>query len=215
MGNVIARETAAGAEIDREKGANLTSLRDHFDVSRYLLDQSDIIALLVLEHQVGMHDRFAQASYAVRSALHRQQTLNRELNLGPVTPSETTQRIVSGEAEKIVRHMLFADEAKMATEGVSSNSSFADDFQRAAPRDSAGQSLKSLRLGSRLFRNRCSYMIYSTAFDSLPPILKERITDLLRDALTGPDSRALGSHISPEEKARIVRILRETKPGIV
>jgi hypothetical protein len=214
-GNVIATPVADGAVLDIEKGANIKSLAGYFDTSRYLLDQSDIVALLVLEHQVGMHNRLAHGTYTVRTALHYQDALRRETGLDQNSGhSESTQRIIDAEAASIVRHMLFTDEAPMASEGVTSRSHFPDEFQARGKRDSSGQSLRSLHLGRRLFRNRCSYMVYSAAFDALPPPLASAIAEILKDALQGSDSRRLAAHLSGDEKARICRILGETKPGL-
>jgi hypothetical protein len=214
-GNVMATLFNDGATLDMEKGANLKSLAAHFDISRYLLDQSDIVALLVLEHQIGMHNRLAHGTYAVRTALYYQDALRRETGLtGDSLHSESTRRIIDAEAVSIVSYMLFQDETLMASEGVTSHSTFAEDFQARGGTGSAGGSLRSLHLGRRLFRNRCSYMIHSAAFDALPAPLTAAIAAMLGDALAGDDSRQLAAHLSAEEKSRICRILRETKPEL-
>ena len=151
----------------------------------------------------------------MRTALHRQAALQRALAPGPGGEmADSTRRVIDAEAERVVKCMLFADEARLAPEGVTSPSPFLEEFTRTAPKDHEGQSLKTLRLGSRLFKNRCSYLIYSPTFDSLPEELRGRIAELLRQALAGNDEKHLGAHLSAEEKARIVQILRETKPGL-
>ena len=212
MGNALAKETPQGAELDMEAGANATSLARYFDVSRYPLDQSDIVALMVLEHQVNLQTMMTQAHYAVKSALYREDAMRREMPDAGPNLGDSTRRIITHEAVRLIKNMLFADEAPLASEGVSSDSSFAEDFARGAPRDSAGQSLKTLHLGSRLFKNRCSYLIHSPYFDALPSRLREELSRLMRDALAGEDAHNLAKHLRPEEKARIVSILRDTKP---
>jgi hypothetical protein len=212
LGNALARETPQGADLDMEAGANATTLAGYFDVTRYPLDQSDIVALMVLEHQVNLQTMMTQARYAVASAIHREDAMRREMPDAGPSLGDSTRRIITHESVRLIKNMLFADEAALAPEGVSSSSSFAEDFARGAPRDQSGQSLKTLHLGSRLFKNRCSYLIHSPFFDTLPPRLRGEISRLLREALVGEDSHGLASHLRPEEKARIAQILRETKP---
>jgi len=212
LGNALARETPRGADLDTEAGANAASLAGYFDVSRYPLDQSDIVALMVLEHQVTLHTMMTQAQYAVKSALYREDAMRREMpDAGPGL-GDSTRRIITHEAVRLIKNMLFADEAALADEGVSSHSPFAADFARSAPRDANGQSLKTLHLGRRLFKNRCSYLIHSPYFDALPPRLREEVSRLMREALAGEDPHQLAPHLRPEEKSRIISILRATKP---
>jgi hypothetical protein len=211
LGNALARETPQGADLDMEPGANATSLSSYFDVSRYLLDQSDIVALMVLEHQVNLQTMMTQARFAVVSAIHREEAMRREMPDAGPSLGESTRRIITHEAVRLVKNMLFADEAPLAAEGVSSASPFSEEFARAGIRDPNGQSLRTLHLGSRLFKNRCSYLIHSPFFDALPPRLRAEISRLMGEALAGADPHALASHLRPEEKERIVRILRETK----
>ncbi len=214
MGNAFAKEAGESIEFDPSQGANLTTLRRFFTVERYPLDQSDIVALMVLEHQVNVHNLLTAASFNVRAALHRQKALETELGLTPVAGlGDSANRIIQSEAERLAKALLFAEEAKLSSEGVTSTSSFTADFEARGPRDSQGRSLRDFRLGGRLFKNRCSYLVYSVGFDGLPAELKERLSDVMREALTGADSRQLAAHIPAEEKQRIVGILRETKPA--
>ncbi|MEZ5304942.1 MAG: hypothetical protein R3F11_30480 [Verrucomicrobiales bacterium] len=57
----------------------------HFDTAKYLQPTSDIVALMVMEHQIGAHNLFNQGSYAVRSAIFRRKALDKEL--GDPTPT--------------------------------------------------------------------------------------------------------------------------------
>lgn len=51
MGNVLARATEQGAELDVEAGANRMVLDPRVDAGRYLTPHSDIVALMVLAHR--------------------------------------------------------------------------------------------------------------------------------------------------------------------
>ena len=69
-----------------------------------------------------------------------------------------------------VDYLLFVDEPALAAP-VRGISRFAEVFSAGGPRDRKGRSLRELDLQTRLFKYRCSYMIYSPAFDALPPAL--------------------------------------------
>jgi hypothetical protein len=96
--------------------------------------------------------------------------------------------------------------------GVTSSAAFQKAFSANAPRTSNGDSLKDLLLSDHLFKNRCSYPIYSDSFHSLPAQLKQRICTRLHKALDleHPDSRY--AYIAHAERQRIVGILKETLP---
>ena len=72
-----------------------------------------------------------------------------------------------------------------------------------------GDSLRELRLYGRLFKNRCSYMIYSAAFDALPDPLRQRILVRLWDILGSDDEEDFG-HLGGSEKDRIRAIVSDT-----
>jgi hypothetical protein len=133
LGNALARETPQGADLDMEAGANATSLAKYFDVTRYPLDQSDIVALMVLEHQVNLQTMMTQAHYAVKSALYREDAMRREMPDAGPNLGDSTRRIITHEAVRLIKNMLFADEAPLASEGVASTSSFPEDFVRGRP----------------------------------------------------------------------------------
>ena len=115
LGNAIARETASGASIASEPVVDRTSLKDEFDVSRYLLDQSDIVVLMVLDHQVNLHILFARAQVSVRTALYRDAAVQLALNPGAAGGlGDSTRRLIDSEAQQAAKYMLFADEAKLA-----------------------------------------------------------------------------------------------------
>ena len=48
---------------DREEGANLESLEQLISPTAYLSPHSDIVALMVMEHQTQMHNAITAASY--------------------------------------------------------------------------------------------------------------------------------------------------------
>jgi len=53
---------------------NVASLKDKFDTDAYLSPHSDIVALLVFEHQMRMMNLITRVGWEVRVAVHDKQT---------------------------------------------------------------------------------------------------------------------------------------------
>ena len=110
-----------------------------------------------------------------------------------------------------MQSLLFVKEAPLAGpfEGTSG---FAEQFQKLGPRDGKGRSVRELDLGTRLFRYRCSFLIYSDAFDALPQLAKEFVYRRLAEVLRGADTSADFAHLTGAERKAILEILTSTKP---
>ena len=213
MGNAIAHETPTGVMLDRRTGANQTSLEHLFSAEPYLTKSSDLVALMVLEHQCTMHNLITAAGTACREAMARQQDLQRTFG-EPITslPQGSAVSIIQSQAEKILTHLLFAGEYRLRDDGVEGAASFQDAFRRNRHASRDGRSLKDFQLLTRLFKYRCSYMIYSQSFEALPLPLRREIYHQLQQVLTGADERPEFAHLSASERASIRHILAETKP---
>jgi len=210
-GNVIAREDRSNP-IDPDKGANLTDLSGLFRVERYLEPNSDLVALMVLEHQSQMHNLITSGSYDCRHAVHHQKIMNRALDRPLDHETESTRSRIISAGDKLLRYMLFVDECKLESP-VKGMSRFARHFSSLGPRDRKGRSLRDLDLERRMFRYPCSFLIYSESFDNLPaPLLAHVETRLIR-VLRGEEGSGEISHLSPENRAAILEILIDTKPG--
>jgi hypothetical protein len=212
LGNVIAEYGADGLHADLNAGANLTDLRTRIDVRPYLTDQSDIVALMVLEHQNAVYNLMTRASYRTRMALYFDRVRNQDSGRSGDFVSDTTIGLVKSVAEPLVEAMLFAGETPL-TAPVSGTSSFAREFERQGPASKAGRSLLELDLQRRLFRFPCSYLVYSPAFDALPSLVKDYAYRRLREVLTGEDTSDVFAHLSRGDRAAINEILVETKPA--
>jgi hypothetical protein len=68
-----------------------------------------------------------------------------------------------------------------------------------------------LDLHTRLLRYPCSYLIYSSAFDALPAEAKEYVYTRLLRILGGEDTGEEFSHLTKDDRAAILEILRQTK----
>jgi hypothetical protein len=215
MGNcVVTDESRPDLSLDRDAGANVTDLSGKFDASAYAAPGSDIVALLVLEHQAETHNLLTRASYQARLALRDEEAMNRALGRPGGHRSETTTSRIESAGEALVRHMLFVDEPVL-TDPVEGTSSFAEEFESRGPRDAMGRSLRELDLKRRLFRYPCSYLIYSESFDALPAEVRDYVYKRLWQVLTSDDDEAGDfSHLKRSQRRAIREILAETKPGL-
>lgn len=210
-GNVVVQKDANDDKdaLDREAGANLNSLPVHSNVSRHLEPTSDLVALMILEHQTQFHNFVTQASYETRIALHQQAEMNRLLERDSGFRSESTKRRIRSVAEELVEYLLFCDEYALLSP-VSGNLKFMDDFSSKAIKDSRGRSLRDLDLSTRLLKYPCSYLIYSESFRSLPEPVLKIVMQRLREVLSGEDESEEFRHLSAADRAAIFEILAET-----
>jgi hypothetical protein len=212
MGNVICEGPKAPETLDGQ-GVNVVDLKNRFKTSLYPTPHSDIVALMVLEHQAGMLNRLARAGMETRMALHYEREMNKALGQPAALTSESARSRIRGVGDAVVDYMLFGGETAL-TDRVTGTSSFAADFAARGPRDSKGRSLRDLDLATRLFRYPCSYLIYSRAFDSLPGEVKDHIFHRLWEVLNGGETGKDGPRLAPEDRAAIIELISETKPGL-
>src|SRR5262249_61651050 len=81
---------------------------------------------------------------------------------------------------------------------------FADRLKAGAPKDRRGRSCGELDLVNRLFRYPCSYMVYSEAFDGLPPPVKDAVYRRMRDILLGRDTRAAYARLTATDRRAVL-----------
>ena len=213
LGNLLVGESDDPQHLDMDKGANITDLATRFETSKYLTPHSDIIALMVLEHQTSMHNRITRANFQTRVALRDQGVMNELLERPDDYRSESTNRRISKAAELVVPYLLFGGEITL-TDPIQGTSGFAREFVARGPRDSQGRSLREFDLKSRLFKYPCSYLIYSKAFGGLPAAVKDPIYRRLWEVLTGQDKSDDFAHLSSEDRTAIREILRDTQRGL-
>ncbi len=215
MGNVIAEPQGAQVSLPRQQGANLTSLDCLISTEPYLTKSSDIVALMVLEHQCATQNTLTAAGKTMREAMERQHSLQ-EAFKEPRTdvPQGSALSILLDQTEKVVRKLLFSGEYELQDGGIEGDPGFQSAFQRNRHDDREGRSFKDFQLNSRLFKNRCSYMIYSESFAALPPVLKKQIHLRLREVLASFDPTRDKDyiHLSASEREHILQILEDTLP---
>ncbi len=179
----------------------LTAVSEAFDSTTYLTPHSDVVALMVLNHQTRTVNLLTRLGWQSSIAAHD------GAKNGVLPPH------VRDTANELVDYMLFVDEAPFPSP-VRGLASFAKDFPAKGPRDSKGRSLRDLDLTRRLLRYPCSYMIYTDAFDALPPATLAVVYERMWAILSGKVTDAEYAKISPSDRRAIIEILRETKKNL-
>jgi hypothetical protein len=192
MGNVMldADEPAAGETL------RLQSLEGEFDTRGYLSPYSDVVALMVFNHQIRMTDLITRVGWEARAA-----------------SAGKRGQLLRDAAKELVDYMLFVDESPLSGR-IRGTSGFTEKFAAEGPRDGHGRSLRQLDLEKRLMRYPCSYMIYTQAFDSLPAEARTAIYQRMWQVLSGEEKSARYARLSLPDRQAIVEILRATKPGL-
>jgi len=211
LGNLIIRGQSLPDDVDNSSGLNLVGLAGRFDTSRYLSPHSDIVALMVLEHQADAHNYITRANFLTRQAMHYQQALNRELHEPADHLWESTKSRIKNAGEPLVEYLLFSGEAKL-TAPIRGVSGFAEEFASLGPRDSQGRSLRVFDLTTRLFKYPCSYLIYSPSFAALPKEVKDYVLQRLQEVLSGADHSDKFAHLTAGDRRAIREILAQTLP---
>ncbi len=188
----------------------LASTSGLFDADGFPAATSDVAALMVFSHQTHMTNLLTRAAWEARAADPR---LHPPFVAAPGEDARVAD-MIRGVAEEVVDYLLFIDEAKL-TSPVKGTSGFAGRFSREGPRDRRGRSLHALDLNRRLLTYPCSYLIYSPAFDRLPPAAKDPIYRRMWQILSGQERGArYRAALSLADRRAIVEILRETKPDL-
>jgi len=210
QGNLIIRAQRVPREVDNSQGQNVVDLSDRFKVDNYLTPHSDIVSLMVLEHQLIVHNRMVKASYTTQQALDYEITMNRALNEPENQRRESTTRRIQNAGDALIEALLLRDEAELAGP-IEGTSGFAEEFVSRGPRDSKGRSLRDFDLKRRLFKYPCSFLIYSSAFNKLPNEMKDYLWQELWEILANNKKAEEYAYLTPEDRTAIIEILRETK----
>ena len=168
----------------------LESLYDQFNTSGYLTEYSDIVALMIFEHQT--------------QAINLITRLAREARTG-----ESGQRLKDA-VNRLVDYLLFVDEAPLPSR-IIGTSGFREKFESFGLHDRKGRSLRQVDLDKRIMRYPCSYMIYSKAFDALPSHARESVYARMWDILGGRSEEQRYARMPAADREAVIEILRDTK----
>jgi hypothetical protein len=165
-----------------------------FNTSRYPSPSSDIVALMILAHQVDVHNRINEATQQTRAL-----------------PGGAPQEKIAEAVEPLVRALLFSG-AVALSEPIRGPSEFLREFTAQGQKDSRGRSLKELDLDRRLPRYPLSYLVYSESFDQMPQVARDYVYRRLFQIFSGKDRGEDFAHLSDADRAALLEILSETKP---
>ncbi len=180
----------------------LRSLEGLFDLEGYLSPYSDVVALMVLEHQSHITNLMTRIGWEARRVNFRE-------------PADGTgfDELIQDAAIELVDYLLFVDEVPLPGP-IAGTSGFAEWFSSREPRDSQGRSLREFDLTRWLFRYPCSYMIYAPAFEALPDLAKDVIYARLWEVLSGQETDERYGRLSSSDRGAVVAILRDTKSDL-
>ena len=198
LGNALI-ETAADLEIENlAKTGNVLDLSSLTDTEPYISAYSDIVALLVIEHQIEVQNLITYVNYHARVALENEALSTQEVQVEIETLSE-----------ELVQSLLMVGQPAFNS-SITGVSGFAEMFGELGPRDAQGRSLRDLDLTTRLFKYPLSYLIYSDAFAALPQQVKDTVSIRISAVLLGRDASADFDHLTAPDRRAIIDILNAT-----
>ncbi|MFM7322660.1 MAG: hypothetical protein ACKO5K_14225 [Armatimonadota bacterium] len=179
-----------------EEGTILNDLSDRLEGSRYLERGSDMVALMVLQHQVGVLNQTIRAGWDARvdAAL---------LARGEIDRTERKRRLERS-ATELADQLTLENQAPLQSPVVGSGR-FAADYVRAGRTDQRGRGFRELDLRRGLYRWGFSPLVHAPAMRALPE-------DLL-DALGHRIRRNLARR-SPNQARAVREILSDTEPAL-
>ena len=203
LGNSFLQDPLHPEAFDPKPGTDVMNLADRFDTTKYLRPTSDIVALMLLDDSVRMHDLLVYARYETLFA-------ERDRAQGDFPPDWPEKRI-SRAGEVLLSYLLFRDETPLKGK-LEGTSGIEKEFPLRGPRDRKGRSLRDFDLTTRMFKYPCNYLIYSKEFDALPDAMKQYLWKRLAEILGGKDQSPTYRSMSRADQARVREILLDTKP---
>lgn len=178
----------------------------------YLAKTSDVLALLVFEHQTRTQNLLAIAARATLEARRHREVMQQHFTREELDAAFSLR--VSQPAEEALEALLFCEEERLRGR-IDDETPFAQSFGKRARRDGRGRSLRDFHLRGRIFKYPLSYLVQTRGFDRLPHELRERLGTRLHEILTGRDRDPRFSHLTENARQAILEIVRETKPGFL
>lgn len=183
-GNIVDSKTGPAARLMDDPN-NRKDLSGVFDTSRYLSAHSDLVAQMLLHHQVHGQNLLIRVGYEAR--------------LGKRSDAE----------EQLLRYLLFAEEAPLS-DPIAGSTQFAEWFRKRGQTDSQTPNLREWNLKTRLFEHRLSYLIQSRLFQNLPKPVKDRLSARMLEVLSADDPPKPYSKRTQKERQTLRRILLDT-----
>lgn len=208
MGNAWVTAPQQREILDTSRAANVTDLSPFLSTKPYLTPHSDVLALLVLQHQVYVHNVLTAANHAGLLTQRDAEIMNTALERDPGYRSESTERRYRSAADKVVAALLMKDDLTW-TQRVSGTSDFRSHFEARGPFDDQGRSLRQFDTHRRLFRYPCSFLIYSAPFQQLHPEVRTLVLNQITEILNGAAHEGY-DYLSTEDRSNVLHILQAT-----
>lgn len=212
VGNVVVESVDTKANLQQLHYGDVEALSGlgFFDTQPYLRATSDIVALMLMEHQITVQNQITYVKFKAPIVLQRMGLPDAIHAPNWQALPSRAQHNLRNMLDKLVAVLLLADAAEFE-DTISGNDDFKTWFEAQGPRDQQRRSLRELDLNKQLFKYPLSYLIYSDAFDSLPPYAKDYVYQQLAVILEGRDHNKSFSHLSTAERKVILEILAATK----
>jgi hypothetical protein len=203
LGNMIVQKAEDLDQIEALRKGNIDELSGFFDTSRYLTPYSDIVALMVLEHQVEVQNLISRVRFDTvgKAGVGKSDAGQGDAEAGSLSDT----------VEQLIEAMLMVDETAL-TGPITGGSGFAGRFESLGPFDKAGRSLRQLDLRTRLFRYPLSYLIYSDPFEALPQSVRDAFYLRLREILAETPADDGFDRLTVGDRVAIAGILSDTLP---
>jgi hypothetical protein len=199
MGNLFVGSESAIESADLSRGTNLTDLsKMPVEIEPYIVPTSDIVALMVLEHQARGHNLLVRANWQTRRA---------------IAAGKLSREAIAEAVDPLVMYFLFANEAQLTSQ-IAGNSDFAANFTARGPRDSLGRSLRDFDLTTRMMKHPLSWLIYTEEFDGLPEPALKYFAERVGQLLCGEEVSPALPNLTPQTRAAIIEIVKQTKPQL-
>jgi len=211
LGNMMLEDPSHLDNLDDFRIWNVKSLKDegYVDTDPYPSDTSDIVALMVLEHQVTVQNQITYVKFKAPAVLQRRGMEDAINARSWAELPEPAQGTLSRMMDKLVGQLVYMD-AVESLSPLTGSRDFAEDFMARRPSDGQGRSLRELDPGKRTFRYPLSYLIYTDDFKTLPAFARDYVLQQLVAWLAGEIELPGESLYSLEERQMALEILAAT-----
>jgi hypothetical protein len=199
-GNFIVKDVAVLSKRPWQGEINQQSLDKFVDLAAYPRKTSDIVALLVLQHQVTVQNALVRLNYESRKLL--------------AGNSKTNDDELQALVKPLLEVMFMTDEPPLA-DAVQGTSGYQQWFEQRGPATKDGKSLRQFDLRTHTFRYRLSYLIYSDAVAALADRVKQLLFADISKVLAGDAALLDGKSLPLDERQAIRDILQATKPEVL
>jgi hypothetical protein len=216
MGNILIDDLSHMPSLDAVRHENIDTLDqlNYLDTSHYLEPTSDIVALLVLEHQLTVVNELTYIKFKAPVVLQRMHLADAVNAPSWDALPPQAQKVLRRMLDDLVKRMLFVGATEYKDQ-VSGSKQYADWFEAQGPKDDQGRSLRDFDLKTKLFKHPVSFLIYSSDFNTLPAYARDYVYRQLADILEGHNHDQTYAFIPDQERKTAIQILVDTKPDFV